>query len=196
MVNFCGAIGKPCWQALREGKAESRRNGRKRVVEMGTANFKSMDKFPLIVAEDEYIKVCPECGCGQSGVDKCECCGAILTDVAETYDYDTMSDIVSEMERFAERLNSSLMFHKVTVESGYYSGVQFYVTEEHDVADMDNGDTQYYFGMCRSVALRKYATEVNRICRELRQYAKDYGMMELAVSARFSNGETWYSKVA
>lgn len=50
--------------------------------------------------------------------------------------------------------------------------------------------------MCRSEMLRKYKAAGNMIRRELNKARKELGMMELAISARFSNGETWYTKVA
>lgn len=161
---------------------------------MSTANFKSMKNFPLIVACGEYVKVCPECGLSNRR-DVCEYCGTSLSDVESVYDECGMDNVVSEMEHTAKVLNSNLRFHEVSVESGYYSGVQFYVHKNHDVESMDNEDTNYEFGMCRSIALRKYKSEVNFICRKLRE-AKDYmGLMELGIVARFSNGETMYTAI-
>ena len=163
---------------------------------MSAANFKSMDNFPLIVAGEEYVKVCPECGVSNGNdADVCEDCGASLADVDSVYDEWGMDSMASEMNHAAEDLNFYLRFHEVSVESGYYSGVQFYVHEKYDVESMDNEDTNYEFGMCRSVALRKYKSEVNFICRKLREAKDNLGLMELGVTARFSNGEVWYSEI-
>lgn len=163
---------------------------------MSTANFKSMDNFPLIVAGDEYVKVCPECGASNcNDADVCVDCGASLADVESVYDAWGMDSMVFEMEHKAKDLNSHLRFHEVSVESGYYSGVQFYVHEKYDMESMDNEDTNFEFGMCRSVALRKYKSEVNFIRRKLREAKDGLGLMELGVIGRFSNGEVWYSEI-
>lgn len=50
----------------------------------------------------------------------------------------------------------------------------------------------YYFDCCRSVAYRKYASEVRKINRKLAEFAKAYGFQEYVCTARFSNGEAWY----
>jgi hypothetical protein len=164
---------------------------------MSTANFKSMKDFPLIVAKDEYCKVCPECGCTQvSDAAKCDECGCNLSGVDSVYDEWTMDDMVRNMEAKAKELNEYLTFYTVSVESGYYSGLQFYVDEKYcDVEDMDNEDARMEFGMCRSKMLRKYNSEGNWLRRELRKAKDELGLVELGVTARFSNGEVWYTEI-
>lgn len=91
--------------------------------------------------------------------------------------------------------NRGLLFHEVKLQSGYYSGVQFYVEINHDLTedqDYSNDDCHYYFDCCRSVAYRKYASEVRKINRKLAEFAKAYGFQEYVCTARFSNGEAWY----
>lgn len=96
------------------------------------------------------------------------------------------------------RLNEAaygLMFHKITLRSGYYTGVQFYVEVEHDLTedkDYTNDDCHYYFDCCRSVAYRKYEAEIRKINRKLAALGKEYGFQEYVCTARFSNGEAWY----
>jgi hypothetical protein len=81
-----------------------------------------------------------------------------------------MEAIVSDMEAKAKALNDSLIFYEVSVESGYYTGVQFYVDEKYwKLEDMDNEESNDEFGMCRSKMLRKYESEGNRLRRELRK---------------------------
>lgn len=164
---------------------------------MGTANFKSMDNFPLIVADNVNMKVCPECGITNAAdADKCEECGCDLAGVEAEYDEIGTMDIVQSMEEKARELNEYLTFHTVSVESGYYSGVQFYVEEKYgDLETWDNSDAQYEFGMCRSKMLRKYNSEGNWLRRMLQKAKDELGLMELGVTARFSNGETWYAVI-
>lgn len=164
---------------------------------MATGNFKTMRDFPLIVATDEYTKICHECGCGQGGTtDKCECCGADLSGVDSVYDECAMDFIVSNMETKAKELNELLTFYTVSVESGYYSGLQFYVDEKYwHIEDMDNDESQEEFGLCRSKMLRKYKSEGNWLRRALHKAKDELGLMEFGVYARFSNGEVMYTEI-
>lgn len=164
---------------------------------MATANFKTMRDFPLIVAYNRYTKICPECGCGQCGTpDKCEICGADLSAVEEICDEVGMQDLVKDMEDKADALNENLTFYEVSVRGGYYTGVQFYVDEKYwKLEDMDEEDAQEEFGMCRSDMLRKWEDECNWLRGALRKAKKELGLMELGVSARFSNGETLYTEI-
>lgn len=168
---------------------------------MATGNFKSMSDFPLIVAESIYVKICPKCHCGCGGDgDKCENCGHDLSDVEAVYDEIAMQDRVSEMEEVANRINGMghvSDFFKVSVEDGYYSGVQFYVEDQTwKIDEIDNEDAQLTYGCCRSEALRRYKVAGNTVRRELQKAKKELCLMELGVVARFSNGEVMYTKVA
>ena len=105
--------------------------------------------------------------------------------------YDERQEIEDKLLDF----NRGLLFHEVKLQSGYYSGVQFYVEINHDLTedqDYSNDDCHYYFDCCRSVAYRKYASEVRKINRKLAEFAKAYGFQEYVCTARFSNGEAWY----
>ena len=54
---------------------------------MSAPNFKTMSDFPLIVAEPQYRKVCPECGLSHSDdAETCEECGTDLSSVEAEYD--------------------------------------------------------------------------------------------------------------
>lgn len=169
-----------------------------RNTKMSAPNFKTMDDFPLIVADDQYAKFCPECGCSNADdAEKCECCDADLTEVERTYDEILNQETCREMEKVAERLNEAQRFFNVTVESGYYCGVQFYVEEKVDGTEtLDNEEANWEFGMCRSLMLRKYRTAGNLIRRELKKAKEELGLMELGLTAMFSNGEAIYTKVA
>lgn len=64
-----------------------------------------------------------------------------------------------------------------------------YLTQRH------NDDCHYYFDVCRSVAIRRYNSEINKINRILKMLAKEYGFDEVYCSAVFGNGEAIYTKV-
>lgn len=164
---------------------------------MATGNFKAMRDFPLIVAGDETCKVCPECGCTQaSDAVKCDECGCDLSSVDSVYDEWTMQDVCRNMETKANELNEYLTFYTVSVESGHYSGLQFYVDEKYwRIEEMDNAESQDEFGMCRSAMLRKYKSEGNWLRRALQKAKKELGLKELGVVARFGNGEVMYTEI-
>ena len=145
-------------------------------------------------------KVCPECGCTM-GEDDAACteCGASLDGVEVTHDEIGEMDDNEAVQCEMERANADFTFHKITLESGYFSGVQFFVEENFNgydsLEDMDNEDAQYYYGMCRSKMLRKYNSEIRKVQRAMAEIAKGYGFMEFICTARFSNGEAWYERV-
>ena len=163
---------------------------------MGTCNFWSMENFDLwAVGSDRfYNKLCPECNCGGMAGDVCECCGADIAEVETEFDDIAEECFYEDILRDLEEANSGLLFHEITIKSGYYEGLQLYVETRHYVEEYDNGDTQYYFDLCRSAARRKYAAEQRKINKILARIGRDYGMDKLAIYARFSNGETWYTK--
>lgn len=132
---------------------------------MGAANFQTMRDFSLFARD--------------------------FSDEIEYYD---ICDIV---QSDLDDVNRDLLFHKITMQSGYYTGVQFYVESEHDLGeyDYDNEECHYYFDCCRSVAYRKYQSEINKINRKLKRMAKQYGFDELVCTGRFSNGEALFSRV-
>jgi len=162
---------------------------------MSAANFKSMADFPLVVANDSYCKICPECGLtNDKNADVCDC-GCDITNVEAVYDEWTSMDIASEMGKVAQSLNERQDFYTVSVESGYYSGMQFYVEDKYcNIDEWDNEDAQGEFGICRSEMIRRYRVAGNLIRRGLEKAKNDLGLMELAVTARFSNGEVWYTE--
>ena len=167
---------------------------------MSTANFITQDNFPLF-ARDFYIedaKRCTECGCVfGNDEDKCECCGGDLEDIGYFFD-DIECDVVChEIQQEMDDLNEGYIFHRLVLKSGYYSGVQLFVDEIHnlDEYEYDNDECHYYFDMCRSAAYRKYHAEQRKVERDMKKLAREYGFDRLAIAARFSNGETWYTRV-
>ena len=172
---------------------------------MGTCNFNSMENFDLWAINDFYFKTCPECNCSGLAGNKCELCGADLSDVPEEFDEITEQFFYEDVLQDLEKINAGLIFHEISIESGYYEGLQLYVTLNH-AADhagftdagpeyLDNESAHYYFDLCRSAAIRKYEAEQRKINRILAKIGRAHGMDKLAIYARFSNGETWYTKV-
>ena len=108
--------------------------------------------------------------------------------------------------RDLEEINAGLLFHEISIKSGYYAGLQLFV-ELNNAADyagftedgpeyLDNESAREYFDLCRSHAIRKYEAEQRKINKILAKIGGAYGMDKLAIYARFSNGETWYTKTA
>ena len=109
---------------------------------MATANYMTMENFPLFVKEfNTQIKRCPACGLYQDCEnDVCEECGEELEEEL-FFDSIECQELVDDIEsRLENDVNGGLTFHKISVESGYYSGVQFYVETTDDPTEMDNED--------------------------------------------------------
>ena len=172
---------------------------------MGTCNFHSMTNFDLwAVGSDRfYSKCCPECSCSNNG-DECEICGADLSDVSAEFDEIGEQEFYNDVLQELEEINRGLLFHEISIKSGYYVGLQLYVELNHAADNagftdagpeyLDNESAHYYFDLCRSAAIRKYEAEQRKINRILEKIGRTYGMDKLAIYARFSNGETWYTK--
>jgi hypothetical protein len=150
-----------------------------------------------------YSKRCPECSYSNDS-DECEICGADLSDVSAEFDDLEEIFFYEDVLRDLETENAGLLFHEISIESGYYEGLQLYVTLTHAADNagftdagpeyVDNESTRYYLDLCRSAAIRKYEAEQRKVNRILAKIGRAYGMDKLAIYARFSNGETWYTK--
>ena len=162
---------------------------------MGTCNFHSMDNFDLwaVGSSRFYAKCCPECSCSNDG-DACEICGADLSDIEPEFDDLAEMFFYEDILEDLKEINTGLLFHEITIKSGYYEGLQLYVETLHYVHEYGNDDTRYHFDLCRSAAIRKHGAEQRRINKLLAKIGRAYGMDKLAIYARFSNGETWYTK--
>lgn len=119
-------------------------------------------------------------------------------------DFDTeifYYDMYQDAERLADRINKELIFYKIEIGCGYYDGIQTFVDQTdwnyyNDVEDMDNHACKYYFGMCRSKAIRKHNAEVNRINKKLLPlFQKELGFDHIKCVGVFSNGEAIYERV-
>ncbi len=129
---------------------------------MGTANFDSMEDFPLYVIDPEDT------------------------------DFDFLFE---ELETEADRKNEDLLFHKISIRPGYYTGMQLFVEAVGDIPEeCDNSECRYNWDMFRSVAIRKYEAEQRKIRRWMKQTAQYYGMSYLEEIGRLSSGATLYRR--
>ena len=175
---------------------------------MGTCNFHSMENFDLWAVSSErfYNKACPVCSVGGLDGDTCECCGADLSETEPYYDEWAAQEFYNDLKNHCQEENENLKFFEISVKSGYYDGLQLYVdlTQDADSAGftesgpeyLDNDDAHYYFDMCRSKCIRAYEAEKRRVNKILAKIGAAYGMDKLGIFARFSNGETWYTKIS
>ena len=175
---------------------------------MGTCNFNSMTNFDLwaVGSDAFYNKSCPECFhiTNLDDAETCEECGTDLSDISAEFDDIAEACFYEDILRELEEINAGLLFHEITIESGYYEGLQLYVSLTHAADNAgftengpeyaDNESTRYYLDRCRSAAIRKYEAEQRKVNRILEKIGRAYGMDKLAIYARFSNGETWYTK--
>lgn len=163
---------------------------------MSTANFHTMDNFPLYV-RDFYaiLGYCSSCRLIQDPSNNgCEICGDAI-EVGERYDVFEAEDTVRDLDKAMDKFNDDLMFHKLSVKPGYYSGVQFSVDELYDdINNLSNSDCRYEFDLCRSATLRKYDSECRKIERYLASLADEYSFELIHCLGYFSNGEALYRK--
>lgn len=140
---------------------------------MSTPNFKTMENFPLFVLDTDSVD---EDGC-------------------EVMDWWEVEMLCRKLQTVLDDFNYDFLFHKISLESGYYSGLQFYVEELNDPNELDNEDCRYEYDLCRSVAIRRYNSEINKVNRALRKLATENGFEEYYCAAIFSNGEAIYYPV-
>ena len=139
---------------------------------MSAANYKTMENFPLLAGGFVvHEKECLSCGAIQMDGDNdiCECCGGELREVSYI-DNDSMQDTITSIQK----------------------RLQLYVEECHNPNEYDNIDCRCYFDMYRSVAIRRYNSEVNKLCRVLRRLGAEFGFVELSCVDVFANGEAFY----
>ena len=132
---------------------------------MATANFIYNENFPIVAISDEQYE---EFFSG----------------------YEDLEDFVTD---FFKPLN--LVFFRPKLSPGYYEGVQILFEVVGDPNEMSNDETQYWFGMCRSKAIRVYKSEINKINRKIDKLVECSFWMKLSIRGRFSNGECVYQQV-
>lgn len=125
-------------------------------------------------------------------------------------------------ERLYQESCDNLKFHSMEIAFGYYEGFCIQILEPTDYfgrvseneisavwCDRKCEDNEYFdnYGNIvreyldwkdprnRERALKAYKKEVDYIEDLLAELQDEYGLSRFGVSARFSNGETWYTKV-
>ena len=188
-----------------------RTNMKGKYIKSGTSNFVSNDgDFPLVVYIAETYRVDDETGEETDERDY----------DAEQWEYDdaydSAKDLADEMniplskEGYRRSLDGGYynMPYSVGITSGYYEGIQIQIEDNlyfdpEEIAN-DEGlldDFEYaedqadYDRVVKEVEERVTNEWETRINEYLNKLCSDYGWMKLGVSARFSNGETWYSKI-
>jgi len=148
---------------------------------MATANFKYQDDFDLWAADFSLPIYADDDDENAAPVDY----------LFDDYNYNLADDEI-------QKVNDGLKFFKLRLEDGYYAGTQI-VIDDNDCPD------EWWFEHCfdfaeygvNSYILRRMITaEKRRINDKILPLFREYGFDHYGISARFSNGETWYSKVA
>lgn len=162
---------------------------------MATCNFRTQDGFPLFATRlfDGYSYEDEETG------------ETLYQDFDEWhFDY---------CQKKLDELNRTLHYYKITLESGYYEGVQVVLcakenaelTEDYTAKDWNDNRKEYrrYYGYCYEFDLpyceRKKAEqrEIKRIIDFCRTVLKEqFEFDEYVCTARFSNGEAIYEKAS
>lgn len=160
---------------------------------MATCNFRTQDGFPLFATRlfDGYAYEDEETG------EKRYC------DFDEWhFDY---------CQKKLDELNRTLKYYEITLESGYYEGVQVVLgakenaelTADYTAKDWNENRKEYrrYYGYYYEFDLpyreriKAEQREIKRIIEFCRTVLKNnFAFEEYVCTARFSNGEAWYEQ--
>ncbi len=140
---------------------------------MGTCNFVSQEGFNLYALDTDYFE-----------------------DADDEYWY--IGEVIDHLERVNESLEDAAMPYdapySIEMRAGYYTGYQLYVHGAGDEAGYI--ESLMYDAELDEVDAQKVLDENTTECRkQLKDVADSFGFDYYRVSARFSNGETWYEKV-
>lgn len=154
---------------------------------MAAANFKYQENFDLW-AGDFSIPLYPIDDNGDEDEN-----AAPVDYLFDDYAY-------NEAQAKIDEVNNGLKFYKLRLSAGYYAGTQI---EIDDGEAPDEYYLQHYrrdvfaeYGVNSYVLRRMIQAEQQRINSVLLPLFKEYGFNKYTISARFSNGETWYTQVA
>lgn len=157
---------------------------------MGTANFITQDRFDLYVTDYEAPSKQDliEQGYADEEAENYDC----SLDLEMFYD-DIQSEFEYVSKALAKKLRKPLQYHEIVLKSGYYAGVQLFVNEiNENPHNLGNEDTHYYYGMCRSKAIKEYEADIQRARKLMEMIAKELHFVRLGCIGIFSNGEAVY----
>lgn len=153
---------------------------------MATSNFYNQDGFDLWAA-DFSLPIYPMDDNGDEIPD------------ADPIDYEFDEYAYNEAESKIDELNKQLKFYKLALRDGHYAGTQIEILDG-EAPDEWYLNSPYFdfneYGVNRYILRRMLQAERKKINQKLLPLFKEIGFNHYAISARFSNGETWYSKVA
>lgn len=159
---------------------------------MGTSNFRAMREFDIYCVVDEYDKK----WYAEMYPDLDEERRFEIFCVVSNEHYNEVWNAIDE-----EISKTRWMFHSAEMQNGYYDGIQILIHEpdgkwfDVDLEGMYEERTERRCKMNRRELRREYWKEVNLIRGWLEEMREKHCLRVLRVSARFSNGETWYSEV-
>lgn len=94
-----------------------------------------------------------------------------------------------------EELNEKLKWYKLSIESGYYDGMQILVeTDWINIGEWSEEDCKDEFDLTKKETMLMILEEQKTICEYLKT-TKQYGLREVVCNGIFSNGEAIYSYV-
>lgn len=154
---------------------------------MGTANFGTVNYGLPLVAGAMYGPLAE----------------SYEKEYGEEYDIDGIyrvdcDDIYAFAESETEEMNRRHQYYTVSIEPGYYEGFYFQVELDglpwyaDTVDDVDDDDVEMY-----ADSREEMRADMNKEFEEIKDWLNDLEepwFVKLAVSARFSNGETWYTR--
>lgn len=171
-----------------------------RYIKSGTSNFGSNNdvfgySFPLVtyVAENHYYDEETDSETEERDYD------------ADSWEYE---DAIDNAKALADEMDipqyddysEPYLCHEpfmIKFRDGYYEGLWIEVKEGTDEEDVYSNDPRY--GSVYEGGKPFTDEEMNKFADKLNEYfnrlCSDYGWQKLGVSARFDNGETWYSKI-
>lgn len=164
---------------------------------MSTCNFWTMKNFPLMVMGNYDACKWVLGDEDENGIPYEDYSNEDIWEAWDVLDYEFEHD---ELHQERDILNDSLKWYCVTLRSGYYEGVQFYVETNYTDFDAkiptmglawDDESCLDEFGLNRGETRQMIAEEERKI-NEFLQSTTDYGFRELICGGVFSNGEAVY----
>jgi len=168
----------------------------KRYIKSGTSNFGSNDNifgysFPLVtyIAENYMYDEETDTETEERDYDADQWEYEDAMSEAEDLAYEMGVDFrVNNPDNYVDSDNVDEPF-AVTIRSGYYDGIYIKVLEGHDSWwDVEDEEEVPY----DEIQMNDFADKINAYLDKL---CSEYGWQKLGVTARFDNGETWYSKI-